>query len=1050
MQTLPNKRRWSPILSIENLEVRNLLSAIMTADLPAPIPESESNDTLDQANDLGDLAAVQVEGAIDRGGIDVDWYQFTLLASSEVTIESTAGVVGLYNSATVDIRDRISPYGHRLLEQASATDSEVASLSRYLAPGTYYVAVSGTGNAYFHPLIADSGLAGAASDYVLAMTATELPPNSGTDPVPLAIDVSPFVVRFSLNGTLDFNPTIELTDANGSSLPILSKNLNARIAELQVFPARVFVPGDYHVVVRDADGVIRGDWQFTVPDEINGVLADQGNDTPDTAIDLGNIEDLGLVQLRGVIGDDPHYSLSDFNQIAGRDVDLYHFQITSSAPIAIQAEVFAGRLGSTLDSGLSLFWLDPSTGHLVLVAGNSRTNNQTRATNGFTPLVNDSAIVTGLVAGDYYIAVADGLNTYDPQDGNVGGVGSGLFDPEQSHSGNLGWTVGSYVLNLQVVPIPDPAKVVSVSIADQSTLPAAPTEFTIQFSQFVNVGELAMRDYLQTTLSGPTGVYIQNARGENFYPRFISFDPTTFEARYAIYDRLPTGSYRLHLSGEQGLANVVGQPILGNSSNGDYVVGFRVSSSSAGTNGNPLVWTHDDDTDAAADTQSLGILFPNELTQGVKLVRTAGSGSNRINDVVDEYSFQVIKDMKIAFFLESNRLPAGALLEVFNADGTTVLRSGGLNEPLILNVLPGTYRVRVSGWNPTSARSMSYRVTLVGINQNDNPPALFSGPAPIVGIRLAPIAGPGGSNPGGVGSGTGGSAGSGLGGGAGSGSAAGLPGISRIDTTLSRLYLDQNGVTRITLPADSNNLVIAIPTLQSNSGGGLGSALQSARSSRRGTTLRDGLAPSGLSELADGPIGKTNRDGKEVSANLTAVQKLSSLIQSALKSKQNVAADDRAQSVTDSRSSAHETISSDSEVELHYDAVDRAARESQGAALPDDGDQLGTTETDASQFSTDIRSIRDGAVETDLPFDGWQDCISIPTSFSGGLTLTDSSHSASLLAPDQVFAAGMGLIAASAVLHPAPATGLSGTRRASGQFDWSSRSAASRSTPRLR
>ena len=478
-------------------------------------------------------------------------------------------------------------------------------------------------------------------------------------------------------------------------------------------------------------------------------------------------------------------------------------------------------------------------------------------------------------------------------------------------------------------------------------------------------------------------------------------------------------------------------------------MGFRVSTSPAGTNGNPLLWTHDDSTDSTAETQSLGILYPNELNQGVKLVRTLGSGSNRVNDLVDEYSFQTIVESRFAFLLESNRLPAHARLEVLNEDGTTVLKSAGINEPLILILGRGSYRVRISGWDPTSVRSINYLVSMVGIRQNDNPPALFSGPAPVVGIRLAPISGPGGVDSGNGGLVGGGSSGSSSGR-TGSGTSSGLPGISRIDTTLSRLYLDQSGVTRITLPADSSNLAIAIPTLHTNYGGGVGSALQFARSGRKGSTLRDGLAPSGLSELADGPVGKAHGVSKDSSANLTAVQKLSTLINSALKTKSETTADDRPQNSTDNRSPEQQVVESEGETEqLHYEAVDRAAQEAQGAALPSDANKW-TTQDGSSPLNTDLRGVHNGAVEADLRFNVWQNCVSIPANFSGESNLTDMNSSAALSLPDRVFAAGMGLIAASTVLRPAPTIGLSGTRRATTQLDWQTQPATLRSAPRVR
>ena len=58
-------------------------------------------------------------------------------------------------------------------------------------------------------------------------------------------------------------------------------------------------------------------------------------------------------------------------------MDLYHFQIIGPGRYAMLAEVFAGRIGSPLDPGISLYELDPSTGQLVFLAGDNNTVNPT-------------------------------------------------------------------------------------------------------------------------------------------------------------------------------------------------------------------------------------------------------------------------------------------------------------------------------------------------------------------------------------------------------------------------------------------------------------------------------------------------------------------------------------------------------------------------------------------------------------------------------------------------------------------------------------------------
>ena len=154
------------------------------------------------------------------------------------------------------------------------------------------------------------------------------------------------------------------------------------------------------------------------------------------------------------------------------------------------AEVFAGRIGSPLDPGVSLYELDPTNGSLVFIAGNNNTLNPTQGTDGSIPLFTDSALVAGLTAGDYYLAVADGSNTPSPLEGQMPGT-PGLFDPDQPGSAQLGWSTGAYVLNLLVEPARESPLVVASSPSSGQVLDQAPTQLTVQFSEPINIQQLA-------------------------------------------------------------------------------------------------------------------------------------------------------------------------------------------------------------------------------------------------------------------------------------------------------------------------------------------------------------------------------------------------------------------------------------------------------------------------------------------------------------------------------------------------------------------------------
>src|SRR5205814_899115 len=152
--------------------------------------------------------------------------------------------------------------------------------------------------------------------------------------------------------------------------------------------------------------------------EVTGIEGQRGpvsgaDDIAANAHYLGELDPHRLVQVSGSIGDDPSLDPNlSLNQAA--DVDMYHFRITGTGNYSFAAEVFAGRIGSPLDPGVSLFRLNPGTGLLEFVDGNNNTRNPEQTANGFVPLYTDAALFTGLTAGEYYVAVSSGQNTPTP------------------------------------------------------------------------------------------------------------------------------------------------------------------------------------------------------------------------------------------------------------------------------------------------------------------------------------------------------------------------------------------------------------------------------------------------------------------------------------------------------------------------------------------------------------------------------------------------------------------------------------------------------------
>ena len=115
----------------------------------------------------------------------------------------------------------------------------------------------------------------------------------------------------------------------------------------------------------------------------------------------------------------------------GSDVDVYKFTLPAAGRLS--AETIVARPGqplfnsSTLDSLLTLYRLDPTTGRREMVARNDDSFGR------------DSFLGLDLAAGTYFLAVSS--------------TGNDAFNPEVSDSGYGGRTDGDYQLNLGFQPV---------------------------------------------------------------------------------------------------------------------------------------------------------------------------------------------------------------------------------------------------------------------------------------------------------------------------------------------------------------------------------------------------------------------------------------------------------------------------------------------------------------------------------------------------------------------------------------------------------------------
>lgn len=775
-------RRRSSRLLLEELESRHLPSGVGLPGL-LPVPEVEPNDTLDLAQDLGDIsitgqaAVVGTLAAATPGSGDVDWFQFTLSSPARVTLPTQVpdgagpvvplgSVLSLYNNDPFNFFDPANTTGHRLLDQAEGSSNTGARIEQALGVGTYWVAVSDGGNRYFHPFLADSGSPGVGGDYELTLTADPLvseadagPSVLGVSPADGAIlDDAPLVLRVQFDTALDpgtvdpsstaqllFSPSGDFSDPSNEQVPLAWYNFSTTADELQLAPAAALQPGSFRIflagdtssgapVLADLNGNPLGmdalhptGQDVTLSFQINGsegstVGGGTADDSSATAHELGDLISAGQVQVAGVIGDDPAYDPNSADPLLtnpASDVDMYHFQISGPGRYALAAEVFAGRIGSRLDPGVSVFRLEPSDGQLHLIDGNDNTLNNTPSTNGMYPLFTDALLETGLTAGDYYVAVSSSGNTPERDQDLLPGI-NGIFDPNTSHSGTAGNSIGPYVLSLSIRPDTVPPRVIAVTPSGGTILTAAPTSLTVQFSEAVNLQQLAYQAY-QETVTGqdvPTPVFIVGPDGRRYFPRLESYDPATNQAQFLMLDGLTSGTYQLHFSGANGLTDLAGNPLTSNGPSGDYVVSFTVIA--------PLLKT-------VGDPHQLGVLFPNELVTGVTVVRDQiATLESAAPDGEDDYQFEVLQDRTYVFVLDG---PGD--LGLLDSDGNPVsVSASDSGEGIQAQLAPGSYTVSVSGWTQDQSGQAAYKLNIGLGESGENPPPLTVGPRPASSLSL--------------------------------------------------------------------------------------------------------------------------------------------------------------------------------------------------------------------------------------------------------------------------------------------------------------------------
>ncbi len=298
--------------------------------------------------------------------------------------------------------------------------------------------------------------------------------------------------------------------------------------------------------------------------------------------------------------------------------------------------------------------------------------------------------------------------------------------------------------------MPDPPQVVSSSPSPGQVLGQAPTQITVQFSEPVNIRQLAYQAYEVTYLPSLPQVFVEGADGTIYYPRFLNYDSLTNTATFQMLDGLPNGSYALHFSGQGGLTDLGGDPLPGNDPSGDYVIPFAVQGPDRGVSGSMSAGFRILSQAGQGVPQDIGMLFPDELQGGVDILRYPEASTDPgAGSLQDDYVIQVLQHQQYSFQLLGSDLPADAQVTLTDASGQSIplasAGDGGQSIPLApaaggllytAPLDPGTYTVSVSGWSAGESADIAYQLVLYLTQIEDNAPPLVDGPSPALQVSF--------------------------------------------------------------------------------------------------------------------------------------------------------------------------------------------------------------------------------------------------------------------------------------------------------------------------
>jgi subtilisin family serine protease/subtilisin-like proprotein convertase family protein len=375
--------------------------------------DNESNDTLATATPIAfdasgqaNLTGVSLGNGL-AGNLDVDLYRIDIPRGGEITVEITAK--RLRNPSSLDSYLRLFNARGEEIARNDNTNAQDSLIDFFVVTGgSYYIGVSGFGNAAYNPTIIASGTTQSlgvydinmkvqlSSDDTLTFASTDpnLPRRIPVDPAEtqgvststisiadsrLILDVN---VKLDIVHTFDGDLTISLLGPNNVEIKLVERrggngdNFSATVfddeATLAIIAGAAPFNGAYRPeqslggfdgisasglwTLKIVDGVsvnsgTLNSWslQFTFQNDVFGSY--ESNDTLATAKDLPNINGTGTAEISAFIGDGGFGSL---------DRDIFRFRADSGASLTaiVNPTAAAGAAEGTLptlNSSLRLF-----------------------------------------------------------------------------------------------------------------------------------------------------------------------------------------------------------------------------------------------------------------------------------------------------------------------------------------------------------------------------------------------------------------------------------------------------------------------------------------------------------------------------------------------------------------------------------------------------------------------------------------------------------------------------------------------------------------------